>query len=142
MPHIYETDGEAIYRRSFAIIRSEASLERFEPEEEPVVVRMIHAAGLVGLAAHVVFTPGMARAARVAPTAGARLGSTAGIRRWRQYRQFGLRHEPGPDDRPQLFLDQQIRLERLVLGQPTIHLVAGALVRVLATGPQPRLAIL
>lgn len=71
MPHSYETDGAAIYRQSFATIRTEADLARFDAEEEPVVVRMIHAAGLVGLEAHVAFTPGMARAARAALEAGA-----------------------------------------------------------------------
>lgn len=71
MPHIYETDGAAIYRRSFAIIRAEADLARFPAEEEPVAVRMIHAAGLVDLAAHIRFSPGFAVAARVALAAGA-----------------------------------------------------------------------
>jgi precorrin-8X/cobalt-precorrin-8 methylmutase len=71
MPHSYETDGAAIYRQSFATIRREADLARFSPEEEPVVVRMIHAAGLVGLEAHVHFSPGMAMAARAALEQGA-----------------------------------------------------------------------
>ncbi|MBR1202535.1 MULTISPECIES: precorrin-8X methylmutase [unclassified Bradyrhizobium] len=71
MPHIYETDGAAIYRQSFATIRSEADLARFTPDEEPVVVRMIHAAGMVGLEAHVRFTPGMAARARIALQEGA-----------------------------------------------------------------------
>lgn len=71
MPHVYETDGAAIYRQSFATIRSEADLARFTPDEEPVVVRMIHAAGMVGLEAHVRFTPGMAASARAALQRGA-----------------------------------------------------------------------
>jgi precorrin-8X/cobalt-precorrin-8 methylmutase len=71
MPHLYETDGAAIYLRSFATIRAEADLARFTPEEEVVVVRMIHAAGMVGLEAHVAFTPGMAIAARAALEGGA-----------------------------------------------------------------------
>ena len=71
MLHIYETNGAAIYLRSFAMIRTEADLARFTAAEEPVVVRMIHAAGMVGLAAHVRFTPGMAEAARAALQAGA-----------------------------------------------------------------------
>ena len=64
MPHLYETDGAAIYRQSFATIRAEADLARFTPDEEPVVVRMIHAAGMVGLEAFIRFTPGMASKAR------------------------------------------------------------------------------
>ena len=66
MPHSYETDGAAIYRQSFATIRAEADLHRFDADEEPVVVRMIHAVGLVGLEADVAFTAGMAAAARAA----------------------------------------------------------------------------
>lgn len=69
--HVYETDGAEIYRRSFAMIRAEADLTAFGPEEEPVVVRMIHAAGLVGLEAHIRFSPGFATAARGALAAGA-----------------------------------------------------------------------
>jgi precorrin-8X/cobalt-precorrin-8 methylmutase len=71
MPHSYEKDGATIYRQSFATIRAEADLARFTPEEEVVAVRMIHAAGMVGLEAHVRFTPGMAIAARTALEAGA-----------------------------------------------------------------------
>jgi len=71
MSYAYETDGAAIYRRSFAIIRAEADLARFAPDEEPVVVRMIHAAGMVGLEAAVRMTPGFAAAARAALEAGA-----------------------------------------------------------------------
>jgi precorrin-8X/cobalt-precorrin-8 methylmutase len=71
MPHTYETDGAAIYVQSFAMIRAEADLTRFTPEEEIVAVRMIHAAGMVDLAPHIRFTPGMAIAARAALEAGA-----------------------------------------------------------------------
>ena len=71
MPHRYETDGAEIYRQSFAMIRAEADLAHFTPEEEIVAVRMIHAAVMVDLAPHIRFTPGMAIAAR---TAGGRPG--------------------------------------------------------------------
>jgi precorrin-8X/cobalt-precorrin-8 methylmutase len=71
MPHLYETDGAAIYLQSFAMIRAEADLARFTPEEEIVAVRMIHAAGMVDLAPHIQFSPGMAIAARAALEAGA-----------------------------------------------------------------------
>ncbi|MEE2860276.1 MAG: precorrin-8X methylmutase [Pseudomonadota bacterium] len=71
MPHDYEKDGAAIYRQSFATIRAEANLARFDADEEPVVVRMIHAAGLVGLERDVAFTPGMAASARAALAGGA-----------------------------------------------------------------------
>ena len=71
MAHRYETDGAKIYAESFATIRAEADLACFSPEEEPVVVRMIHAAGLVGLESDVRFSPGMAVAARAALELGA-----------------------------------------------------------------------
>ena len=71
MPYAYETDGARIYEQSFATIRAEADLARFTPEEEIVAVRMIHAAGMVGLERHVRFSPGMAIAARAALEAGA-----------------------------------------------------------------------
>ena len=71
MLHRYETDGAEIYRQSFATIRREASLDRFTPTEERVVVRMVHAAGMVELAPHVAFSPGMAEAAEQALRQGA-----------------------------------------------------------------------
>jgi precorrin-8X/cobalt-precorrin-8 methylmutase len=71
MPYAFETDGAAIYRQSFSTIRAEADLSPFTPEEEPVVVRMIHAAGMVGLEAHIRFTPGMVPSARAALQGGA-----------------------------------------------------------------------
>ena len=71
MPYEYETDGAAIYLQSFATIRAEADLDRFDPDEEQVAVRMIHAAGLVGLEDHIRFSPGFVQAARAALEAGA-----------------------------------------------------------------------
>ncbi|WP_422049470.1 precorrin-8X methylmutase [Shimia sp.] len=71
MPYEYEKNGQAIYDESFATIRREAALEGFDADEEQVVVRMIHAAGMVGLEQHVKFTPGMVAAARKAMEDGA-----------------------------------------------------------------------
>lgn len=71
MPHVYETDGAAIYRQSFRTIRAEADLARFTTEEERIAVRMIHAAGLVDLAPHIRFSPSFAMAAIAALEAGA-----------------------------------------------------------------------
>jgi len=71
MPHVYETDGAAIYRQSFATIRAEADLARFPGDQESVAVRMIHAAGLVDLAAHIRFSEGFVSSARRALEAGA-----------------------------------------------------------------------
>ncbi|CAN7605625.1 precorrin-8X methylmutase [Rhizobium sp. LjRoot258] len=62
----YIHSGDAIYERSFAIIRSEADLSRFSAEEADIAVRMIHACGLVEAAEHFVFSPSFVSAARVA----------------------------------------------------------------------------
>ena len=71
MPYDYEKNGAAIYLESFATIRREANLGRFDKDEEQVVVRMIHASGMVGLEDHVKFTPGFVDAARTAMENGA-----------------------------------------------------------------------
>jgi precorrin-8X/cobalt-precorrin-8 methylmutase len=71
MSYTYETDGAAIYQRSFAIIRTEARLDRFEAGDEKVAVRIIHASGMVEIADDIVFTPGFSAAASAALRAGA-----------------------------------------------------------------------
>lgn len=67
----YIRSGDAIYERSFAIIRAEADLSRFSEEEAEIAVRMIHACGLVEAAAHFSFSPGFIEAARTALRDGA-----------------------------------------------------------------------
>ncbi len=49
MPFQYEKDPASIYRRSFEIIRSEAHFSDVTPALERVLVRMIHACGLIDL---------------------------------------------------------------------------------------------
>ena len=71
MPYEFEKDGAAIYLESFATIRREADLARFDKDEEQVVVRMIHAAGMIGLEDRVRFSPGFVTAAREAMENGA-----------------------------------------------------------------------
>ena len=71
MPYEYEKNGAAIYKESFATIRAEADLARFDLDEEPIAVRMIHAAGMVGLENYIRFSPGFAAAARAAVQNGA-----------------------------------------------------------------------
>jgi precorrin-8X/cobalt-precorrin-8 methylmutase len=67
----YIRDGTEIYRRSFAIIRAEADLSPFSAAEADVVVRMIHACGLVEASRQMVFGGGFVEAARGALQAGA-----------------------------------------------------------------------
>ena len=49
----YIRDGAEIYRRSFAMIRAESDLSRFTSEQALVVVRIIHACGMVEVAGDV-----------------------------------------------------------------------------------------
>ena len=67
----YIREGDAIYERSFAIIRAETDLARFSEAEADVAVRMVHACGLVEAARHFVFSPDFVSAARGALQAGA-----------------------------------------------------------------------
>lgn len=67
----YIRDGAEIYRRSFAIIRAESDLGRFNAAEEPVAVRIIHACGMTEVARDIVMSVGFAERARNALKAGA-----------------------------------------------------------------------
>jgi precorrin-8X/cobalt-precorrin-8 methylmutase len=67
----YLRDGDAIYRQSFAIIRTEADLSRFSAAEADVAVRMLHSCGMVEIAAHIMFADGVVAAARAALHTGA-----------------------------------------------------------------------
>lgn len=67
----YIRDGDAIYERSFAIIRAETDLSRFSEAEADVAVRMVHACGVVEAARHFEFSPDFVAAARGALKAGA-----------------------------------------------------------------------
>lgn len=67
----YLRDGPEIYRQSFATIRAEADLDGLDPVLERVVVRMIHACGMVDLASAVAASPGFGAAGAAALRAGA-----------------------------------------------------------------------
>ena len=70
-PYDYIRQGDAIYERSFAIIRAEADFVRFSPAEERVAVRIVHACGMPDVAQDLVFAPGAAEAGIEALKAGA-----------------------------------------------------------------------
>ncbi|MEL6551065.1 MAG: precorrin-8X methylmutase [Pseudomonadota bacterium] len=67
----YERDPAAIYAQSFATVRSEARLERFPPDMEPLVIRLIHACGMVDIADRLAFSPDAASAGQAALAQGA-----------------------------------------------------------------------
>lgn len=67
----YLRNGGEIYQKSFAIIRAEADLSRFDADEEKVAVRVIHACGMVEAAADIFFSKDMVNIARDALKNGA-----------------------------------------------------------------------
>lgn len=69
----YIRDGAEIYRRSFAIIRAEADLDGVESVLARVIVRMIHACGMVDLTRDVAASEGFAAATVAALERGAPL---------------------------------------------------------------------
>ncbi len=62
---------DAIYAESFAIIRREASLGRFAPEDQDMVIRLIHACGMVDIADDLVISPEAVAAGKAALAKGA-----------------------------------------------------------------------
>ncbi len=67
----YEKDPAAIYAESFARVRREARLDRFDRGMEAVAVRLIHACGMVEVADRLDFSPGACAAGRAALASGA-----------------------------------------------------------------------
>ncbi|MCB5203453.1 precorrin-8X methylmutase [Neorhizobium sp. T786] len=66
----YIREGDAIYQKSFAIIREEADLSDFTTDQAEIAVRMIHACGLVEAASHFRFSADFVSKARGALHAG------------------------------------------------------------------------
>ena len=67
----YCSDGEQIYKESFATIRAEAGLDRLPEAAQTVAVRMVHASGDIALPELLEFHPRLVEAARTALAAGA-----------------------------------------------------------------------
>jgi precorrin-8X/cobalt-precorrin-8 methylmutase len=67
----YIRDAAEIYRRSFATIRAEADLSAIPADLEKLAVRVIHACGMVDVAAALAFSTGAGEAGRRALAAGA-----------------------------------------------------------------------
>ncbi len=67
----YVTDGQEIYRRSFGMIREEANLTTLPADLHGAAVRIIHAAGDVGITNEIAAHPDVASATRTALLAGA-----------------------------------------------------------------------
>ncbi len=69
-PLAYLRDPNEIYRRSFAIVREEADLARFSPDEAEIAIRMIHASGQIAIAESLLFSAGATEAGIAALRAG------------------------------------------------------------------------
>lgn len=67
----YIRDGQAIYDRSFAIIRSEVDLSRIPADLEKLAVRVAHASGMVDIVEDLVFSSDAGQAGRDALLKGA-----------------------------------------------------------------------
>jgi len=67
----YLRDPEAIYRRSFEIIRREVELGHLPPDIAAVAVRLIHACGMTDIARDLAFSEDVAERGRAAIRAGA-----------------------------------------------------------------------
>lgn len=66
----YIRDPDAIYARSFAIIREEAPIDRLPEAIQPVAVRLIHACGMIDVLDDLQISPGLPEAAKAAVNAG------------------------------------------------------------------------
>ena len=71
MTRDYLRDGDAIYERSFATIRSEVDFSGFDAIEERCAVRIVHACGMVDIVRDLRFTHRFAARAREALRSGA-----------------------------------------------------------------------
>ncbi len=67
----YEKDPKAIYAQSFATVREEARLDRFAADMRPLIIRLIHACGMVEVADRLAYSDGAGAAGRTALQAGA-----------------------------------------------------------------------
>jgi|TARA_B110000908_G_scaffold170889_1_gene231822 precorrin-8X/cobalt-precorrin-8 methylmutase len=67
----YERDPKSIYAASFATVRNEANLARFSPEMQAVVIRLIHACGMIEVADRIAYSPNAANAGSFALANGA-----------------------------------------------------------------------
>jgi precorrin isomerase len=66
----YLRDGDEIYRRSFAIIRSEVNLESLPADLVAVAIRLIHTCGMTDIISDLQASPNAARIGRAALNSG------------------------------------------------------------------------
>ena len=69
----YIRDGNEIYRKSFATIRSEANLSILPPDLEVVAVRLIHSCGMTDIVSDLAYSENVVQIARDALKNGAKI---------------------------------------------------------------------
>ena len=69
----YEKDPAAIYSASFATVRAEARLERFDPGMEAMAVRLIHSCGMIDVADRLAYSPSAYEVGQAALRTGANI---------------------------------------------------------------------
>lgn len=69
----YIRDGNEIYRKSFATIRSEANLSILPPDLEVVAVRLIHSCGMTDIVSDLAYSENVVQIARAALKNGAKI---------------------------------------------------------------------
>jgi precorrin-8X/cobalt-precorrin-8 methylmutase len=67
----YERDPHAIYRQSFATVRTEARLDHLPDDLHEVAIRLVHACGMTDVPARLAWSADVAASARAALAAGA-----------------------------------------------------------------------
>ncbi|KKB62146.1 precorrin isomerase [Robbsia andropogonis] len=67
----YQRNGDEIYRQSFATIRAETDLSAIPADLQKLAVRVIHACGMIDIAADLLFSAGAGNAGRQALANGA-----------------------------------------------------------------------
>jgi len=67
----YEKIPAEIYKKSFATVRAEARLDRFDAGMQALAIRVIHACGMIEVADRLAFSPAAYRAGRAALAGGA-----------------------------------------------------------------------
>lgn len=67
----YDKDPQSIYAQSFAAVRKEARLDRFDAGMERLAIRLIHACGMVEVADRLAFSPDAYAVGHAAMKAGA-----------------------------------------------------------------------
>jgi len=116
--YAYLRDPDAIYRRSFALVREAADLARFPLSLQPLALRLAHAAGDVGILDDLAWSHGAAAAGRRA------LGSGAPILCDSAMVMAGIARERLPANNPVICTLHEPAVAELAVAQKTTRSAA------------------